>query len=467
MASELWSKAKKMNFSLRNQILSWAFYTVILAFVTFSYKDSMTTLKDNMNCFQDEFLIFALYFLYYLPNKNVIHDNLYVYPRLINAKDVCMYYFKIYLKSSLIYFAGINIINLAGSLIMGERIHFAALVFYIVYGFAAFAVLNLLSSVLITKWNLKYITPIVTVVVTMSYLLSLFIENFYKICIVFYGLSAPGSYAYVPIGMAALTYSICLLFISVLWMLPNMGQAKPIKKIVGLKKYTPFFLMSIPAIGLFLLTINLRNQPNMGSFSFYFDLMTYNYMSFVRKYEMSNIDLQFIMASAAVFGLCIFYFISNKYEERKLLYMLAHRYKSRRNLMIYTINTSLKMAFQALCGILATFFVWSLIFSGFKIDIDFNTLCTYLIYAAKLYVVLCNTAILVSVLLLDKNSGISFGFTFIIFVVAFFIDITTENIAIICLSNNIAGSAIGLGINIPILAGLTLILKKQIYKAEI
>lgn len=309
--------AKKLNLTRRNMLISWGIYAVVLFAVAIGYK--LRNFKmSGMNCFQDEFITFALYMLYYLPNKNIIYDNLYVYPRLKSDKNVFLYYLKIYLKSSLIYFAGINIINLVYCLIAWEHIYWGALVMYVLYGYASFMVLHLLSAVLLTKWNAKYISVITTVFLCVTYLLNLIIPKFYFIGFIFYNLSTPYSEGCVPVTFAALTYSVCLLIISALWIIPGKDHGKAVKIRINFKRYLPLYLIALPSAFACVMYDSVADFYDKKCFSFFMNILSYNY-NFLIKYDMSNVELQLVIMAAGILCLCSFFIISEKYEERKLL----------------------------------------------------------------------------------------------------------------------------------------------------
>lgn len=147
--------------------------------------------------------------------------------------------------------------------------------------------------------------------------------------------------------------------------------------------------------------------------------------------------------------------------------MLAHRYKSRKKLMLHTLNTSAKTACQIICAIFINFFFWSIMFGGENIDIDFHTLCIYFLYFVKLYADIYGLTILVSVFLINQNSGVCFVAAFIISFAVFITDILTQNVAIICLDYSLINSVLGLLTDIFVIVILAFILKRQIYKAEI
>ncbi len=451
-------KLKKLNFAGRNMLISWGIYTFALILSNLNYH------MPGFNCFQDDLLVFVVYFLYYFPNKNIIYDNQYIYSRLLSSKKVFLYYLKIYLKSSLVYFFGINIINLLYCFIAGKELFMWGFISYIAYGFATFMIYNILSAILLSKWNVKYIMLMVISWVCLTYLLNMFVENFYLIGFPFYCLSAPNSAGYIPFANVALTYSVCLLILSVLWLMPSSGHAKPLKSKINFRKYMPLYFISISSAAVCVMFLNAGGNEAIGKSSFYFDLLSYNYNSLI-KCGISNIDIQLIIGFSAVLCFCTFFFISNKYEERKLMYMLAHRYQSRKNLMRYTVITSARLALQALGIVLANFALWAAIFG--RCDFDIRILCAYIIYAARMYLVLFSMTLLISTVMLSKNSGVSFFTAFAVFYIVFIFDIMTQNIAIICLDYSLINSVCGFFVNILVATILMCILNRQIYKAEI
>ena len=118
-------------------LISWGIYTFALILSNLNYH------MPGFNCFQDDLLVFVVYFLYYFPNKNIIYDNQYIYSRLLSSKKVFLYYLKIYLKSSLVYFFGINIINLLYCFIAGKELFMWGFISYIAYGCATFMIYNI------------------------------------------------------------------------------------------------------------------------------------------------------------------------------------------------------------------------------------------------------------------------------------------------------------------------------------
>lgn len=441
-------------------LISWGIYTFALILLNLNYH------MPGFNCFQDDLLVFIVYFLYYFPNKNIIYDNQYIYSRLISSKKVFLHYLKIYLKSSLIYFFGINAINILYCIISGKELLMWGAVSYLAYGFATFMIYDILSAILLSKWNVKYIMPIVISLVCLTYLLNMFVKDFYLIGFAFYCLSAPNSYGYVPIRFVALTYSVCLLILSILWIMPNSGHFKARKSVINFRKYMPLCFISVSSIAMCLLFLNVHGNDSIGRASFYFDLLSYNYNALINC-GISNLDIQLIMGFSAVLCFCIFFFISNKYEERKLLYMLAHRYQSRKKLMCYTVITSAQLALQALGGVLVNFVLWAAIFGRGDFEPNFRMLCAYAMYAVKLYLVLFNITLLVSAMMLGKNSGVSFFTAFATSSIIFMIDVMTQNTAIICLDYSLMNTMRGLLVNIVVAAVLMCVLNRQIYKAEI
>ena len=459
------SDRKKARLISRNMLISWGIYAAVLFTLAFGYKLANFKMQ-GMNCFQDDLLTFALYILYFIPNKNMICDNMYVYPRLKSDNKVFLYYLKIYVKSSLVYFAGVNLLNLLYCLVMTEHVYMGALVLYVIYGYASFMILHLLSSVFLTKWNIRYISTITIFLIAITFVLNLIIPDFYLIGFIFYNMIAPGGEGYVPVLYVVLTYSVCIMLISLLWIVPDPKSFGRIRIKINLKKYVPLYLIAVPCISACFIYCNLADVYEVTSHSFFVNLLFYNY-NYLIKYEMSNIEIQLIVMVAAILCLCIFFIISEKYSERKLFYMLAYRYKSREKLMRHTLKTAARTSFKILCSIFAVTLISSFLFGEGRIELDFRILLAYLLYCLKLYVNIYNLTVLISVILLSHNSGTCFLFAFIISFAVFITDIITQNIAIICLDYSLIHSLYGV-----LLTGLVsvinmIILRIRIYKVEI
>lgn len=445
--------------------VSWGIYAVVLFSLAFGYKLANFKMQ-GMNCFQDDLLTFALYILYYIPNKNVLCDNMYVYPRLRSDNKVFLYYLKIYIKSSLIYFAGVNLLNLLYCLVAMEHIYIGAWALYILYGYASFMILHLLSSVLLTKWNVKYISVITIFLIAITFLLNLIIPDFYFIGFIFYNLIAPGGEAFVPVLYVVLTYSVCLMLISLLWIGPDRERSSRLKIKVNFRRYIPLYLIILPCVCACLIYNSFADASGIKSCWFFMDILLYNYNGFM-KYEMSNIEIQLIIMIAAILCLCILFIISEKYQERRLLYMLAHRYKSRQKLMLHTLRNSAVISIRILCSILTIAFISSFAFGNGKMELDFNILCAYVLYCLKLYVNIYALTVLISAILLNQNTGICFLYAFIISFTLFIIDIITQNIAIICLDYRLINSLYGVLSAVFVSVIAVIILKIRIYRTEI